>query len=132
MTTPPLDPPALPRLVVVDDERLIGLSVKRLLRRSHDVLWFESAREALAWLDEGHQIDVLLTDIRMPGMDGPTFLAHLRVARPELMARVLLLTATPPAELPGGLAPWADRLIEKPFHAPELRDRVAAVLATAD
>ena len=117
------------RLVVVDDERLIGLAVRRLLRRTHDVTHFGAARDALDWLAEGNGVDVILTDIRMPGLDGPGFLAELERDHPELMPRVLLLTATPSHELPGGLAAWKARLIEKPFSAPALRERLDALTA---
>ena len=116
------------RLLVVDDERLIGLAVKRLLRRSHDVTHFEAARDALAWLGEGHPVDVILTDVRMPGLDGPGFLTELQARHGALVERVLLLTATPSHELPGGLEAWSDRLIEKPFSAPVLRERLAEVV----
>jgi CheY-like chemotaxis protein len=37
-------------------------------------------------------VDVIVCDLRMPGMDGPTFIEHLRRERPGLAARTIFLT----------------------------------------
>ena len=64
---------AKPVVLVVDDDPNTREGLDRALRRSYDVLQAESADRALNILSERH-VDILLSDVRMPGMDGLTLL----------------------------------------------------------
>lgn len=94
-----------PRLLVIDDEPLIGRLVARLLRHSHDVVAVSDANDGLS-LALNEDWDVILCDIRMPGLDGLTLSRRLRATRPEA-ARVLGFATG------GGLdAPTRARLVD--------------------
>ena len=56
-------------LLVVDDERSAREGLVRLFKRDYHVVAAESGATALALLDT-HEVDVMLCDVRMPGMDG--------------------------------------------------------------
>lgn len=77
-------------LLLVDDEERILASLTRLLEEEPDlkVLSCTSATEALELLGK-QQIDLIISDMRMPGMDGATFLAKAAQAWPDT-ARILL------------------------------------------
>ena len=118
------------RILVIDDEPLIGLSIKRLLARSHDVIPMTSAAEALEVL-RTERFDIILCDLMMPQMTGMDFHAALEQEAPELASQVVFLTGG--AFTPAARA-FLDRVpntrLNKPFASSELKglidERVAA------
>lgn len=80
-----------PKILVVDDERATRLSLSDILRLDgYDVQTAASGEEAVQLLAAG-QIDLMLLDIKMPGMDGMQVLAEARRLSPRTVA--ILLTA---------------------------------------
>jgi DNA-binding NtrC family response regulator len=80
-----------PRVLIVDDERSILDTLQILLRgKGFEVAAAQSGREALERLDE-FSPDVILSDIRMPGVSGLDLLAAVRERDPEVP--VILMTA---------------------------------------
>jgi len=79
-----------PAILIVDDEKNTREGLARALRGDYAVAEAENGQRALEWL-ETHSADVVLSDLRMPGMDGMTLLSRLlgREPRPVL----ILLTA---------------------------------------
>ncbi|WP_147676370.1 response regulator [Algibacter pacificus] len=65
------------KILVVDDEVSICLILENFLSKNHDVISFNDANEALSWL-EGTIPDLIISDIRMPKMDGFEFLTTVR------------------------------------------------------
>lgn len=79
----------LPRILVVDDEVVLKTALCNGLRdKGYDVLGFTSAKEALAALQTG-KVDVLLTDLMMPEMDGITLLREASKLDGDLVTIVL-------------------------------------------
>lgn len=89
-----------PKTVLLVDDQLDILDSLRLYLRSAlpgvDVVVAPSAREALEVL-EGRQVDLVITDLRMPEVDGFEFIQRLRGAEPDLP--VFLMTAYAQTEL---------------------------------
>jgi DNA-binding NtrC family response regulator len=81
---------ALRVLVVEDDPRLLDILTRHLDRMGFAVRGAPGATRALQMLEEG-PADVVLTDVRMPGMDGRTLMAVLSERYPGV--RVILMTA---------------------------------------
>jgi len=81
---------AKPSVLVVDDDKNTRDGLQRALRRSYDVRVAESGDRALEVLAQD-EVDVLLSDVRMPGMDGVTLLQRARARYPRLIS--ILLTA---------------------------------------
>jgi DNA-binding NtrC family response regulator len=81
-----------PRLtvLVVDDEKNTREGLGRALRRDYEVVLAESAAAAIQTLGE-RPVDVMLSDVRMPGMDGLGLLREARRLHPDLV--VIMLTA---------------------------------------
>jgi response regulator RpfG family c-di-GMP phosphodiesterase len=77
-------------VLCVDDEKNILAALRRLFRaQGYEVLTEESARAGLALL-ESRAVDVVISDMRMPEMDGVEFLEQVRLRSPDCMR--LLLT----------------------------------------
>jgi DNA-binding NtrC family response regulator len=78
------------KLLLVDDESDFRYTLlKRMQRRHVDVQGVESGQAALAWL-ETHEIDVVILDVRMPGMDGIETLREIKRRHP--LTEVIMLT----------------------------------------
>jgi PAS domain S-box-containing protein len=123
------DPDA--RLLLVDDDHLVRGTVGAELRdRGYDVVEAEGGRAALQLLDAGERVDLLVTDLSMPGMDGASLILEAQKRRPGLPAVLVTGYAGDGATLAvGEAAPNATfTLLRKPTSATELGDLVAALL----
>jgi CheY-like chemotaxis protein/anti-sigma regulatory factor (Ser/Thr protein kinase) len=129
---PELPPRLHGRVLVVDDEAEIAELVAEHLRR--DGLTVEvvaSGRKALLRLQE-ESFDVVVSDLRMPDLDGPSLVAELRRRHPELARRVVLITGDAlGAELSETLRATDLPVLEKPLDLAALRGEVRRMLAAA-
>ena len=83
---------AAARILVVDDEPEVGQLLLDILERDgHRVDRASSGREALERLAE-REVDLILSDLRMPDLDGPALYRELAARRPELLARLVFVT----------------------------------------
>nr|MBN2277312.1 anion permease [candidate division Zixibacteria bacterium] len=82
----------MPKVLLVDDEDQFRESIaKRLRLREYDVIQVDNGEDAIKAARSDREIDVVLLDRKMPGMDGEQVLKELREFRPEL--QVIMLTA---------------------------------------
>jgi DNA-binding NtrC family response regulator len=79
-----------PTILIADDEKNTREGLARALQRSYSVLLAEDGRRALELLEQ-QPVDVVLSDVRMPGMDGLTLLSRALARQPQPL--VILLTA---------------------------------------
>ncbi len=116
-----------PRIAVLDDERRMVDIVGMVLRREgYDVSTFVDPHEALAALEK-QPFDLLLTDLRMPGLDGVEVLRRARALEPELP--IILITAhASVATAIAAMRSGAFDYVEKPFDNTELRTLVKRAL----
>ena len=110
------------RVLVVDDDPLIGQSLRRLLGRECEVVIATSAAAALEAVEQSRDFALLLIDLVMPGADGLQLYESLQVRAPELVPRIVFMT--------GGAVSRRERafldkgpktLVEKPFQAARMR-----------
>jgi DNA-binding NarL/FixJ family response regulator len=78
------------RLILIDIDHVRSESLEEMLR-FHDVHMASDAESALAALSDGHAVDAVVCDLRVPGLDGPSFHAAVARMRPDLAARVVFL-----------------------------------------
>jgi CheY-like chemotaxis protein len=113
------------RILLVEDEEGVRRITARILTESgYTVLSAAHPREALAILGEG-PVDLVLTDVVMPGMSGGMLVARMREDAPRLRAVFMSGYTDRPDALPRD----AD-FIAKPFTRQALLERVAQALAT--
>jgi two-component system cell cycle sensor histidine kinase/response regulator CckA len=118
------------RVLVVDDDSPVRTVMRAILESGgHEVTAVESAADALQAIDgEPGRFDLLLTDVVMSGMNGPTLAASARQRQPGL--RVLYTSGHTEELLDArGVLSSAKHFIAKPFVARELLLRVEQILA---
>lgn len=120
---------ALPRILIVDDEPMIGTTLRVLLSDEHDVVLAESGRDAREHL-EREEFDLVLCDLMMPGVSGMDLHRWLSGRSPGLARRMVFMT--------GGVFTDEARVfldevpnprIEKPFDTKQLLRLIQAELA---
>jgi len=103
---------------IVDDDQSVRWVLERALNQADmETRTFERAEHLLEAIDEGAP-DVLLTDVRMPGMSGLALLARLRTTRPDLP--IIVITAH--SDLDNAVAAYkggAFEYLPKPFDIDE-------------
>jgi len=133
---PPLDRrgalrPAPTLLLVEDEAGLRAALVRQLETRDYLVIPASSGHEALAILREkGLTIDLLLTDVMMPGLLGPELVAITRLRWPAVGCLYMTGGADDRAVkmIRDSQIPW----LKKPFTNAELREALEAVLRNAN
>lgn len=104
-----------PAILLVDDERAILDGLKRQLRRSYTVTTATSGPEALEIM-ENETFAVVVSDMRMPGMDGATFLAQARSRYPDTVRMLLTGQADTDAAISAINDGQIFRFLTKPCH----------------
>lgn len=108
-------------ILLVDDEADILKSLTRVLRFDYDVVSFTSGAEALAYLDQD-QPPIIISDMRMPEMDGAEFLRLARERSPDSIRFLLTgysdMESTVRAVNEGGIhtylsKPWDNQLLKE-------------------
>jgi signal transduction histidine kinase/CheY-like chemotaxis protein len=122
----PTEAPQL-RVLVVDDEPEVRSAVADMLGTAgYTAFEASGGHEALAWLDAGQPIDLVLTDLGMPGMTGTDLARTVRGRWPHL--RLGLMTGWDQTEAPVGEASSVvDFVIAKPFKLSALLSAYTAV-----
>lgn len=110
-------------VLLVDDEDIVRVATAEMIRDlGHDVAEAGSGAEALASLENGLNVDVLITDYMMPGMDGAILARRVEKTHPELP--VLLIT---------GYTGHTDEVLHlprlaKPFGRNEIAEALVGIL----
>jgi two-component system cell cycle sensor histidine kinase/response regulator CckA len=115
-------------LLVEDEAAVRGVAVRCLEGAGYRVVPADGGEAALRLAAHAPAIDLLLTDVVMPGMGGAELAERLRAARPGL--RVLFMSGFS-ASLPEALAPTGGSLVSKPFTPAVLLARVAEAIEGA-
>ena len=117
----------MPKILVVEDDNDLNNLIQTVLEgKGHDVFTATNGKEALDILDIAH-IDLIISDIMMPHMDGIALLTDLRAANIEMP--ILLITAKGSYDDKNkGFSSGADDYMVKPIDIKELVLRVNALL----
>jgi two-component system cell cycle sensor histidine kinase/response regulator CckA len=123
-------PSPRPRVVlVVDDDASVLFASRRILARfGYTVLEAPGGEEALQVVREhAPRIDVVLTDMRMPGMDGPTLVSRLLTMLPGV--RIVYMSGYTDGLLEQELKAPGRAFLAKPFTVEQLTETLTRVLA---
>ena len=116
------------RVLVVDDEESNRKLLTRLLGREYDVVTLPDGEEALALLERA-DVDVVLLDVRLPGLDGFEVCSRLKMMPRTRLVPVVLVTGLDAREHRlRGIHVGADDFLTKPFDAEELHARLASLV----
>jgi two-component system chemotaxis response regulator CheY len=117
------------KILVVDDSDTMRQMVSFTLREAEfEVVEAENGQDALSKV-EGHKLDLILTDLNMPVMDGITFIRNVRGSSANRYVPILMLTTESQAsKKQEGKAAGATGWIVKPFDPPKLLTTISKVL----
>ena len=115
-------------ILLVDDEPRVREVVRMMLERAgHRVVEAESGEDAITQFNTMESVDLLVSDLQMPGLSGLELFDRLVARLPSL--RVLFISgAASPAHL-ATIARKGAALLEKPFSAQMLATKVQEVLS---
>ncbi len=124
------EPPLPPRALVVEDELRVAQLVAEVLEaEGYEV---DTAANGLLALEkiEAHAYDLILSDLRMPELDGLGLYRELERRQPALLSRLLFVSgATDQPEYRRFLAETAVPVLSKPFALVDLQQVTRRVLA---
>ena len=123
-------------LLIVDDEPNVLSAMRRLCLNAAvlpaipnpSIVTFTSAADALDYLD-AHEVDIVISDYRMPEIDGATFLARVKDRHPD-SARIIMSACS---DIDGIVRAVNHagifRFVSKPWSDPDLKATILEVLA---
>jgi PAS domain S-box-containing protein len=93
ITKPIADTGPRARVLVIDDEAVVGRAIKVILKSHHDVSVVTDARDAMALLvDRKERFDVILCDLMMPQLTGMDFHAEVSRVVPEMAPKIIFMS----------------------------------------
>ena len=95
-----------------------SVAERALTRHGYKVLTADNGEEALEILGRGDPIELLISDVVMPGMDGPAMVREARKSRPEL--KVLFMSGYAEEQLRKSIDIENVNFLPKPFSVTEL------------
>lgn len=115
-------------LLVEDEDAVRSFAARALQLRGYTVIEAASGEEALEILqDESLHVDVLLSDVIMPGLDGPAWVREARKSRPD--AKVIFVSGYAEDVFGGADGGIPDAaFLPKPFTLPELTQKVKELI----
>jgi two-component system cell cycle sensor histidine kinase/response regulator CckA len=115
-------------LLVEDEDPVRSFAARALQLRGYTVIEAASGEEALEVLeDESLHVVIMLSDVIMPGLDGPAWVREARKRRPD--AKVIFMSGYAQDAFSGGDSGIPDAaFLPKPFTLPELTERVKETL----
>ncbi len=126
--------PAVPagrrgRVLVVDDEPLVGSAIERGLGDDHEVTVVASAGAALRLVRDGARFDAVICDLLMPDMTGMELHSELEQIQPGLASRILFMSGG--AASAQGFHDGPTAHLEKPFDDERLRQAIHRLVERA-
>jgi len=123
--------PTAPSILIVDDDRNTRTSLQRALERDgYGVLVAENGKDALGIAQGPDEIDLVLTDLIMPGLDGLGFLKGLRVVRPEVPTILISAFANVETAVKAGRRGVCE-ILEKPIRLRDVRRAIKRAMKTS-
>ncbi len=121
---------ALPRILVADDSKVIRLAAVKILKGKFEVVVAKDGVEALDILAKDHSIQVVLTDLGMPNLDGYQFIEKLRQSPIDELRNLPVIVITAAAEEEEVKKKVFDigatDFVTKPFNSIEITARIEA------
>jgi two-component system, chemotaxis family, chemotaxis protein CheY len=121
------------KILLVDDDKAMGLLLKAVLGKNFDLFHVENGLKALLWLEQGNEVDLIISDVQMPIMDGYEFITKLRSSGFYHRTPLIMLS---------GMDTSADRIkcyelgaddyMVKPFNPKELELKVGRLMSFAE
>ena len=116
------------KILVVDDELSIRMLLENFLSDEYEVVSKENGYEAMTWLQDNNNVDLLLVDIDMPMLNGYEFTESIRKQIGMQQVPVIMLSSKQKsADRIRSFSAGADDYLQKPFNPEELLIRIRSI-----
>jgi DNA-binding NtrC family response regulator len=116
------------RLMVIDDEPMLGQTLQLAFQDQHEVLVVSNGRRALDLLESDSAFDLILCDLMMPETSGMVVWKSLRERHPEMLSRFVFMTGGAfTDETRDFLERYDGPRLEKPFNVRQVEALLASV-----
>jgi len=116
-------------VLLVEDEPMVrNVAERALTRHGYTVITADNGEEALEIVAKGEPIDLLISDVVMPGMDGPTVVREARKSRPDL--KILFMSGYAEEQLRKSIDIENVNFLAKPFSVTELAEAARRAAGT--
>jgi two-component system cell cycle sensor histidine kinase/response regulator CckA len=105
-----------------------SVAERALTRHGYKVMTADNGEDALEILGAGEPIDLLISDVVMPGMDGPTMVREARKSRPEM--KILFMSGYAEEQLRKSIDIENVNFLPKPFSVTELAEAARRAVGT--
>ena len=108
-------------VLLVEDEPMVrSVAERALTRHGYTVITADNGEDALEILERNEPIDLLISDVVMPGMDGPTMVRKARESRPDL--KILFMSGYAEEQLRKSIDIENVNFLPKPFSVTDLAE----------
>jgi two-component system cell cycle sensor histidine kinase/response regulator CckA len=116
-------------VLLVEDEPMVrSVAERALTRHGYTVITADNGEDALAVLERGEEVALLISDVVMPGMDGPTMVREARKTRPDL--KILFMSGYAEEQLRNSIDIEHVNFLPKPFSVTELAEAARRAAGT--
>lgn len=113
------------QILVVDDEISILKLLNFVLSKEYDLIIKNSGVEAINWLEQGNDPDLIISDLQMPYFDGSLFVRNLKISGYYRDTPVILLSGAEDLKDRVNNMPFkVEGILEKPFNPATLKTMI--------
>lgn len=117
------------QILVVDDDVVILKLLNHILSKEYNIVVQTNGIEAFRWLEEGHEPDIIISDLMMPYFDGSLFVKNLKISGFYRDIPVILLSAADDLNQRVNSMPFKiDHVLKKPFNPTKLKAIIEDIL----
>lgn len=116
-------------LLIIDDEPSITKILEHFLKNDFNINSKTDGAEGMLWLEEGHEVDMIIADLNMPNLNGKEFLKIAKASNLYSDIPVIILSGSDDSnERIQCLNLGADDFMLKPFNPMEVLAKINAIL----
>ncbi|WP_157963088.1 response regulator [Chitinophaga deserti] len=116
--------------MIIDDSAPIRVLLEVIFKKEYNVVSAQDGLAAMAWLSKGNSVDLIVTDLAMPNINGWELVEYLSESHLYKNIPIMVLSGSinDQSESVTGLFHNVYDVMQKPFNPIELLDRVKAIL----
>ncbi len=117
------------QILIVDDEISILKLLNFVLAKKYDLIIKDNGIEAIEWLEQGNDPDLIISDLEMPYFDGQSFVRNLKISGFYRETPVILLSGIEDLDQRVSEMPFkVDNYLGKPFNPTKLNAIIEGLL----
>lgn len=121
------------QILIVDDELSILKLLNFVLGQEYDLVIKNSGVEAIGWLEQGNDPELIISDLQMPYFDGSSFIRNLKISGYYRDTPVILLSgADDLEERVKQMDVKVESFLQKPFNPATLKQVISDLIARKD